>query len=419
MKQATVNVFLGGLITDLNPLNAPPTVITKSKNIDFLTTEGNQFILQKRSGNDPELYEDVPVTLSSGFRPLAVRQLNNIAYIISYNDQSNEGEIGTFPSPKYSDFQYVSGSSYSPLTIGVTDTFYDEEDLKPDFFISLPVTNNVALDRWTTENVRLQVFNRSVLEDYISMTHSGEAAAIAPNPVYLSGSGASYFNVFIDTDENIFIEKLAIYGKSLTDTSVTGEALITNITISEPGTIAIRDFWSIAADTGNNIYGSGIWAFFEHEVGNPEALSDPIVKIIFAFSETYSYKRLKFFVKSQAYSWERPIDDYDIIETSNTAIPSIDETGNLVYNYSATCTVRLKGIKAIIVEEWKASQTPDTDYHILISGHVMDGVDSKVLQVDWKGDLNQGNTNPHTERWLTYNDRYGAGGLLQWQWGWV
>jgi len=39
------------------------------------------------------------VTLSEGFIPLGVNTLNGIAYIVSYNPNTLEGEIGTFPSP--------------------------------------------------------------------------------------------------------------------------------------------------------------------------------------------------------------------------------------------------------------------------------------------------------------------------------
>jgi hypothetical protein len=41
------------------------------------------------------------VTLTPGFIPIGVNTLNGIAYIVSYNPNTFEGEIGTFPSPNY------------------------------------------------------------------------------------------------------------------------------------------------------------------------------------------------------------------------------------------------------------------------------------------------------------------------------
>ena len=111
MRKQTLNQFEKGLVSDLNPISTPATVLVEARNIDFVTVEGNQFIMQKRSGNDPEVFEEVTVTLADGFKPVAVKELNNIAYIISYNESTNEGEIGTFPSPDWTRFEWVVDES--------------------------------------------------------------------------------------------------------------------------------------------------------------------------------------------------------------------------------------------------------------------------------------------------------------------
>jgi hypothetical protein len=45
--------------------------------------------------------EEVEVTLTPDFIPIGINTLNGIAYIVSFNPNKQEGEIGTFPSPQY------------------------------------------------------------------------------------------------------------------------------------------------------------------------------------------------------------------------------------------------------------------------------------------------------------------------------
>jgi hypothetical protein len=63
-------------------------------------------ILQNDMGNLKVTYTnnkegEVDVTLTPGFIPIGINTLNGIAYIVSFNPESQEGEIGTFPSPQY------------------------------------------------------------------------------------------------------------------------------------------------------------------------------------------------------------------------------------------------------------------------------------------------------------------------------
>jgi hypothetical protein len=70
--------------------------------------------------------EEVEVLLTKDFIPIGINTLNGIAYIVSFNPNTQEGEIGTFPSPQY---------NINPNTgILIDDNNYIEE-------------NNVRIDR--------------------------------------------------------------------------------------------------------------------------------------------------------------------------------------------------------------------------------------------------------------------------------
>lgn len=113
MEKQASNTFVGGLITDRHPLASQNTELIDAQNIDLLAVgEGYQMILQKREGN-----ESVPNGgLPTGYVPLAVKEFNNIAYILSVAPDG-DGEIGTFPSPNYDDFKYTQGT---PTSSGIT-----------------------------------------------------------------------------------------------------------------------------------------------------------------------------------------------------------------------------------------------------------------------------------------------------------
>jgi hypothetical protein len=128
MEKQASNTFVGGMNTDRHPLTSQNTELIDAQNIDLIQVgEGYQLILQKREGNTEVLLDsngdgapDVPnvsAGLPDGFIPLAVKEFNNIAYIVSVNPITQEGELGTFPSPNYDSFEFVHGS---PIGGGAT-----------------------------------------------------------------------------------------------------------------------------------------------------------------------------------------------------------------------------------------------------------------------------------------------------------
>ena len=112
MAQESTNTFSGGLNKDLNSIATKNTLLTDSKNMTFITFNGNEMSMQNDMGNTKLIYQQtdddgnktgdvVDVSLSEGFVPVGIKEHGGILYIASYNKARNMGEIGTFPSPEY------------------------------------------------------------------------------------------------------------------------------------------------------------------------------------------------------------------------------------------------------------------------------------------------------------------------------
>lgn len=96
MKQEATNVFNEGMILDLNPLTTPNNVLTNALNATLLTFNGNEFVLQNDMGNGRVETAKLP----TGFVPLGVKEYGGIIYVASYNPITQEGQLGSFPSPE-------------------------------------------------------------------------------------------------------------------------------------------------------------------------------------------------------------------------------------------------------------------------------------------------------------------------------
>lgn len=101
MVQESTNTFSDGLISDLNPLTTPNTVLTDALNATLLTFNGNELVLQNDMGNA----KIEGCKLSEGFIPLGIKEHGGILYIVSTNGE--ETEIGSFPSPKATTVQTI------------------------------------------------------------------------------------------------------------------------------------------------------------------------------------------------------------------------------------------------------------------------------------------------------------------------
>lgn len=120
MVQESTNTFSDGLISDLNPLTTPNTVLTDALNATLLTFNGNELVLQNDMGNA----KIEGCKLSEGFIPLGIKEHGGILYIVSTDNNPIESErlvqIGSFPSPSFveNDLQAITVT----INIDATDS---------------------------------------------------------------------------------------------------------------------------------------------------------------------------------------------------------------------------------------------------------------------------------------------------------
>jgi hypothetical protein len=96
MRKDTTNSFGEGMVKDLNPLTTPNNVLTDNLNGTLITYNGNEFVLQNDLGNTKVELAKLP----EGFIPIGVKEYGGVIYIASLNTQTDECEIGCFPSPE-------------------------------------------------------------------------------------------------------------------------------------------------------------------------------------------------------------------------------------------------------------------------------------------------------------------------------
>jgi len=104
MKQ--ISVFHKGIITDIDYSKMDNQgMLLPTSNVRLLNIEGKGLVVTQVKG-DMELFD-----LSPGFKVIGGCEYNGIAYIASCNPDTNEGEIGSFPSPGENGFDNI----YRPL----------------------------------------------------------------------------------------------------------------------------------------------------------------------------------------------------------------------------------------------------------------------------------------------------------------
>ena len=95
MRKETSNQFTEGLVSDLNPITTPNTVLTDNLNGTIITYNGNEFSLQNDQGN----YELKHCRLKPNYIPVGIKEYGDILYIVSYNPITEKVQIGSYPSP--------------------------------------------------------------------------------------------------------------------------------------------------------------------------------------------------------------------------------------------------------------------------------------------------------------------------------
>ena len=117
-RKEAINTFTDGLISDLNPINTPNTVLTDCLNGTLITYDGNEYTLQNDKGNFP--LDDCK--LPANYIPVGVKEYGDILYIVSYNPITKHVQIGSYPSPetKFNKYDTLGSSTDNNLSYQFT-----------------------------------------------------------------------------------------------------------------------------------------------------------------------------------------------------------------------------------------------------------------------------------------------------------
>lgn len=162
-KTETTNSFQDGLISDLNPLVTPNSILVNALNATTITMRGNENVLQNDMGNGRVETAYLP----EGYVPLGTTELGGIIYIVSYNPITNKCQIGSFPSPERNITTDELGDTTKTLD---TSIFYST--YTGDIFTSLissPSYKLTLTDDILNPGDKFVIFNSDIESlDYIS-----------------------------------------------------------------------------------------------------------------------------------------------------------------------------------------------------------------------------------------------------------
>ena len=317
MEKRAENTFVAGLNTDRHPLTSQKTELIDAQNIDLIAIgEGYQLILQKREGNQelfllppvwsnlytyltdeyatdggqtykaitnalPNLSQQpslsptfwtlqltllVPAGLRPGYIPLAIKEFNNIAYIISVDPDTLSGEIGTFPSPDYTAFIFETGAAISggatitgprvwdpridPLGYGFILTGIPGSGTEEALYPSLSAEQQL-------NNGGFDLTNTGTLSDTFNMTSTSDPNVFA----YVDGVGPFNFgtDVISASPGQVVQVRFRVQTPFGITPYVTADNTITVTAISDPLTPSIAyeyKYHTVAAIKGRSNFGS-------------------------------------------------------------------------------------------------------------------------------------------------------------------
>ena len=99
-----INLFTKGLKNTIDPILFDSQSWTfPTMNIRIMNMKGQGFVVTYMDGNtNPNTFYGEEFSITEHFRIVGVCEYNGIAYILSWNESTSEGEIGCFPSPAIS-----------------------------------------------------------------------------------------------------------------------------------------------------------------------------------------------------------------------------------------------------------------------------------------------------------------------------
>lgn len=222
--EITANQFSNGLNLDQHPLTIDQTTLTDALNATFLTKNGNELMLQNDMGNT--LIQDSRtgkiMGLSEGFIPLGMKEYGGVLYIASYNPETEEGELGSIPSPLIT---YTIGEeqenkndilltkeNYTTLQDSVENKYVKISDtkLKPgdSFYIVLELERHI--DEIIRKNEICGKFEDGSLTDlYNELTENNKI-----NGVFLCKKEDITKSIFSNSDQGKGLYNVELYTKT-------------------------------------------------------------------------------------------------------------------------------------------------------------------------------------------------------------
>ena len=177
MKQEATNTFSEALNMDLNPLTTPNNVLTNALNATLITMNGNEFVLQNDLGNGRVETAYLP----SGFVPVGVKEYGGIIYVASYNPQTREGQLGSFPSPEQNLTQDEIDNKQISVDVGQFQKdgeiyyYYKRYDIMPEgtylnpgdkFGLFIDGSPYDILSFFSVPNYRIVTFHPAVIDEF-------------------------------------------------------------------------------------------------------------------------------------------------------------------------------------------------------------------------------------------------------------
>jgi hypothetical protein len=144
-KKAVINSFNQGVNSDISEENFSTQSLISGHNIKITSNDDKQFILQKEEGRIEEID-----AFPSGVVPLAVKEFNDVAYLVNYNKNTNKVEYGMYPSvyPGGSLITEIDGATMPVINTELLDVRISEVTEipeSPDSHFSFKITNHSDL----------------------------------------------------------------------------------------------------------------------------------------------------------------------------------------------------------------------------------------------------------------------------------
>lgn len=263
MRNVVKNTFEKGLVTDIHPSTATPNTLVDAHNVQYTTRTKDQFIIQKIDGVQEVVdgYEDM-------LCPLAVKEHNDVLYMLSYNKLTNQSEIGTYPSVDYNNPINKEITQPTPY-VETADTWYDtlpqNVTLSNSKALEFDVQNvmNVSVTIRITTSLNLQLEG-----GYIRTLESGASSHIVITPRAL-GVG------------EITIEVIGLPELAISNTTLETDTIQCTVVDAPANLRPLEDEVYVYFDSGTSnisIYNNTLRTIFIKLVGEPGLLYAPLEK---------------------------------------------------------------------------------------------------------------------------------------------